>query len=137
MMEISDEEAMLLKSWDASLPADERNRIAFSIQHDSRLRKHADQYLRIREMLKLNPHNSFGPFFPERVIHALKLREENLDYQIFFFFKKYQLIIAGILALLIILNILRSEDLTWQSFFGLDEDTEDVFSIDLYKTLTE
>ena len=137
MMEISEEEALLLKSWDASFPADERNRIASLIQQDSKLRKQADQYLKIREMLKSSSHNSFGPFFAERVIHAIKLHKENLDYQIFFFFQKYQLIVLGLLAALLVLNIIRSENLTWQSFFGLDENTEDVFSIDLYKNLTE
>ena len=136
-MEISEEEALLLKSWDASLPADERNRIAYLIQQDSKLRKQADQYLKIREMLKFNSHNSFGPFFAERVLNAIKLHNENLDVQIFFFFKKYQLIVLGLLAVLIILNVIRSDNLTWQSFFGLDENTEDVFSIDLYKNLTE
>jgi hypothetical protein len=137
MMEIPEEEALLLKSWDASLPADERNRIALLMQQDSKLRKQADQYLKIREMLKIIPFNSFGPFFAERVIHAMKLQQESLDYQILFFFKKYQLVLLGLLAVLVVLNVIRSEDLTWQSFFGLDEDTEDVFSIDVYKNLTE
>jgi hypothetical protein len=136
-MEIPDEEARVLKSWDASLPADERNRIALLMQQDSKLRKQADQYLKIREMLKIIPFNSFGPFFAERVIHAMKLQKESLDYQILFFFKKYQLVLLGLLAVLVVLNVIRSEDLTWQSFFGLDEDTEDVFSIDVYKNLTE
>jgi hypothetical protein len=137
MMEIPEEEALLLKSWDASLPADERNRIALLMQQDSKLRKQADQYLKIREMLKIIPFNSFGPFFAERVIHAMKLQKESLDYQILFYIKKYQLVLLGLLAVLVVLNVIRSEDLTWQSFFGLDEDTEDVFSIDVYKNLTE
>ena len=137
MMEISEEEALLLRSWDTSLSADERNRIAHLVQQDSKLRQQADQYLKIREMLKSIPFNSFGPFFAERVIHAIKLQRENLDYQIFFFFRKYQLIVLGLLAVLIVLNVIRSENLTWQSFFGLDENTEDVFSIDAYKYLTE
>lgn len=131
------EEVLLLKSWDASLNKDETNMIAGLIQNDASVRKLSDEYHKIRETLKSKKQISFGPFFSERVLHVLKQRKENLDYQFAFYFKRYQLLIIGILAALFILNLSRSEDVTLKAFFGLEEAVEDNFTIDLYEKYSE
>lgn len=135
---VSEAEELLLKSWDVPVSSAEKERLAALLQDDYGLRKQQDQYIKIRGLFQQNESFSFGPFFAERLIHVIKQRRENIDYQVFSFFKKYQLLIVGILVALLILNIMVADNLTFKSIFGGDsENTEDIFSIDLYKNLPE
>lgn len=136
--ELSHDEGLLLKSWDASLSAEERNSLAVAIQQNASLRRQSDHYLKIREMLHRSEQDTFEPFFAERILNVIKNRTEKLEYLIFFFFKKYQLLVAGVFVALLVTNLLLSDSLTLKAVFGLEQQSsEDVFSIDLYKDLTQ
>jgi len=134
----SENDDLLLKSYDAPVTARERELLSSLMQNDHALRKQGDQYSRIRELLLRPEPDSFGPFFAERIMQQLKQRASEIDYLIFFFFKKYQVLAIGVLVALLITNMLLTDELTLKSLFGIDQQTtEDVFSIDLYKDLTE
>jgi hypothetical protein len=134
--ELSHYEELLLKSWDATLSIDEKKILSKEIQLDSKLRKESEQYLKVRELLKRTQSDSFGPFFAERILNVIKNRADQLEYQIFFFFKKYQVLVLGVFVALLIANLLLSDQLTFKSILNLEkETTEEIFSIDLYKTL--
>jgi len=134
---VSSQEELLLKSLDAPVNADERERLATGMQENPALRKQSDQYYKIREMLKRKNADSFGPFFAERVLHVIKQRAGNIDYLVFFFFRKYQVVILGVLVALLLANLFLSDNITLKSIFGLEGETpEDIFSIDAYKDLT-
>jgi hypothetical protein len=134
----SEHEELLLKSWDAPVSASERENLAMLMQNDHALRKQGDHYMKIRELLLRHEPDSFGPFFAERILNQLKQRVNEIDYLIFFFFKKYQVLVAGVVVALLITNLLLSDQLTLKSIFGIDQQaTEDVFNIDLYENLTE
>jgi hypothetical protein len=61
-----------------------------------------------------------------------------LDYQILFFFKKYQVLVIGIIVALIIANLVLSDELSLRALFGLEADKdENVFSIDVYDNLPD
>lgn len=135
---LSENEELLLKSWDAPVSASEREKLAMLMQNDHALRRQGDQYLKVRELLLRPEPDSFGPFFAERIMNQLKQRVNEIDYLIFFFFKKYQVLVAGVLVALLITNMLLSDQLTLKSILGIDQQTtEDVFTIDVYKNLTE
>ena len=129
-------EELLLKSFDVTVSAREREELSMHMQHNPGIRKHSDQYVKIRELLLRNEPDSFGPFFAERILHQLKQRVNEIDYLIFFFFKKYQVLVLGILVALLISNILLTDQLSLKSLFGIDQETtEDIFSINLYNNL--
>jgi len=134
--QFSDHEELLLRSWDGAVSARERQTLAELMQNNSAMRQHSDQYQKIRTMLLRTEPDSFGPFFAERVMHMIKQRTQEIDYLIFFFFKKYQVLLVGVLVALLISNMLLTDQLTLKGIFGLEQDaTEDVFSIDLYDNL--
>jgi hypothetical protein len=131
-------EELLLKSFDVTVSARDREELSTQMQHDPMLRRQSDQYMKIRELMLRPEPDSFGPFFAERIMHQLKQRVNEIDYLIFFFFRKYQVLVLGVLVALLITNILLSDQLTLKSLFGIEQEaTEDILSIDLYKNLIE
>ena len=88
-------------------------------------------------LLRTEP-DSFGPFFAERIMNMIKQRTQEIDYLIFFFFKKYQVLLVGVLVALLVSNMLLTDQLTVKGILGLDQGTtEDVYTIDLYDNLTK
>ncbi len=131
-------EELLLKSFDVTISARDREELSTHLQHDPILRRQSDQYMKIRELMLRPEPDSFGPFFAERIMHQLKQRVNEIDYLIFFFFRKYQVLVLGVLVALLITNLLLTDQLTLKSLFGIEQEaTEDILSIDLYKNLIE
>jgi hypothetical protein len=92
----------------------------------------------IQELLLKRRGQSFGPFFGERVIHQIKTLHQEVEYQVFSFFKKYQLAAIGLVAVLLALNIIFSDSLSVKSILGFEENTSaEIVQIDLYQDLTE
>ena len=92
----------------------------------------------IQEMLLKRKGHSFGPFFAERVIHQIKMLHQEVDYQLFSFFKKYQLVAIGLVVALLALNILFSDNFSISSILGFEENANtEIVQIDLYQDLTE
>lgn len=134
--QFSEHEELLLRSWDAPVSARERDTLAEVIQNNPAIRQQSDQYQKIRTMLLRTEPDSFGPFFAERIMNMIKQRTQQIDYLIFFFFKKYQVLLVGVLVALLVSNMLLTDQLTLKGIFGLEQETtEDVFSIDLYENL--
>jgi len=132
----SEHEELLLRSWDAPVSAKERETLAEVMQNNPAIRQQSDQYQKIRTMLLRTEPDSFGPFFAERIMNMIKQRTQQIDYLIFFFFKKYQVLLVGVLVALLVSNMLLTDQLTLKGIFGLEQDApEDVFSIDLYENL--
>ena len=131
-------EELLLKSYDAPVSAREREELSIQMQNDPILRRQSDQYVKIRELMLRTDPDSFGPFFAERIVNQLKHRVNEIDYLIFFFFKKYQVLALGVLVALLVTNLLLTDQLSLKALFGVEQETtEEVFSIDLYKNLTQ
>lgn len=134
----SEHEELLLKSWDAPVSARERETLARVMQNNPALRQQSDQYQKIRTMLLRTEPDSFGPFFAERIMNMIKHRTQEIDYLIFFFFKKYQVVLLGVLVALLVSNMLLTDQLTVKGILGLEQDTtENVFSIDVYDNLNK
>lgn len=87
---------------------------------------------------------SFGPYFGVRVVNRIQNLRKEIDHQIIFFFKKYQLAALGILIAIVAVNIISADDITIQSVLGIDEknvntvvNEADSITFDFYKTLNE
>jgi hypothetical protein len=138
MNHYSEHEELLLRSWDAPVSARERKTLAEAMQNDPVMRQNSEQYLKIRTMLLRAEADSFGPFFAERIMNMIKNRTQQIDYLIFFFFKKYQVVLLGLLVALLISNMLLTDQLTLKGILGVEQDTtENIFSIDVYENLTK
>lgn len=136
--QFSEHEELLLRSWDGSVSARERQTLAEVMQNNPTMRQHSDQYQKIRTMLLRTEPDSFGPFFAERIMNMIKQRTQEIDYLIFFFFKKYQVVLLGVLVALLVSNMLLTDQLTLKGILGVEQDTtENVFSIDVYENLTK
>jgi hypothetical protein len=97
-----------------------------------------NQDSQIRELLVKRSGQSFGPFFAERVIHQIKTLHQEVEYQLFSFFKKYQLVALGLVVALLALNVLFSDNLSIKSILGFEENSAtEIVQIDLYQDLTE
>jgi len=131
-------EELLLRSWDAPVSAVERETLSRVMQNSPPLRQQSDQYQKIRTMLLRAEPDSFGPFFAERIMNMIKNRTQQIDYLIFFFFKKYQVLLLGVLVALLVSNMLLTDQLTLKGILGLDQETtNDVYAIDLYENLNK
>jgi hypothetical protein len=137
-MEIEKKEELLIKSLDAKLSNEERQLLMTMMENDHQLKKYSKQYDTLREMLLRQQPDTFGPFFAERIINKIKNLRKEIDYQIFFFFKKYQLAAVGIVIALIVLNIIFSDQLTLKSVLGFEEQTSGdlIENVDLYSELS-
>ena len=102
------------------------------------MKKYSQQYEKLREVLLRQEPDSFGPFFAERIVNKIKNLRKEIDYQIFFFFKKYQLAAVGVVIALIVLNIIFSDQLTLKSVLGFEDQTSSdlIENVDLYSELS-
>jgi hypothetical protein len=131
-------EDLFLQSLDGKISEEQKKRLEEVMNSDLTLRKNADQFVKLRTKLLREEEDSFGPFFAERIINQIKSLKKEIDYQIFFFFKKYQLAAIGVVVALVVLNIVLSDNLTVKSVLGFeDEQVSDIVTIDLYRNLTE
>lgn len=139
-MEKNQKEELLIKSLDAKLSNEERALLINLLENDHEVKKYSLQYEKLREMLLRQEPDSFGPFFAERIVNKIKNLKKEFDYQIFFFFKKYQLAAVGIVIALIVLNIIFSDQLTLKSVLGFEDQNQTsndlVENVDLYSELS-
>ena len=131
-------EDLFLQSLDGNISDGQKQILAEAMNSDLNLRRSADQFVELRSKLLRKKEESFGPFFAERIITQIKSLKQEIDYQIFFFFKKYQLAAIGVVVALVVLNVVLSDNLSVKSVLGFEEEQVDtIVSIDLYKNLTE
>mgnify|MGYP001574534260 CR=1 FL=1 len=136
-----DMDDILIRSLDESLNEQEKLQLDRALAEDRDLRVQLGQYSKIREMVRRKREASFGPFFGHRVVNKIQNLRTQIDHQIIFFFKKYQLAALGILVALIAVNAIFAEDLTVQSLFGVEEtnttNEADSISFDFYKDFND
>ncbi len=99
-------EDLFLQSLDQKISEEQKMKLAEAMNTDRLLRKNTDQFVKLRAELLRKEEESFGPFFAERIINKIRSLKKEIDYQIFLFFRKYQLAAIGIVVALVVLNML-------------------------------
>lgn len=137
-----DNQDLFLRSLDSHLRESENTILQNAYLTDTHLSKNSKEFIQIRELLAHQKGQSFGPFFAERVINQIRVLQEEIEYQVFSFFKKYQLVAVGLVVALFISNMMLADTLTIKSIIGLEENTltdsvADNVQIDLYQNLTK
>jgi hypothetical protein len=92
----------------------------------------------IKKLLLNHGGESFGPFFAERVVQQIKTLQQEVEFQLFSFFKKYQLVAWGLVVALLTLNVVLSDNVSVKSILGFEEgNSSEIVKIDLYQDITE
>jgi hypothetical protein len=131
-------EDLYVRSLDMSLNPSETAKLTEWLTENSALASKLSGYNSIRETLARKNSETFGPFFVTRLLAQIENGRVIVEREIFSFFKKYQLLAAGIVVALLILNTVLSENMTVDSIFGLDSQNtvvDEIVSFDFYETL--
>ena len=130
-------EDLLLRYWDGTTSELEQVELQNLLTENSILEKAQKDFTQIRSMLSEREKTTFGPFFAERVLNRIRTMQNEVEYQLFSFFKKYQIIALGILVGLLVLNIVMADSLSIKSILGFDETESDLVQIDLYNDIIQ
>ena len=134
-------EDLFIRSLDQTLSLTENELLLNSIDADPLLKEHLQEFVTLRETLKSKQLASFGPYFAQKVVHKIQQAGEQIDRQIVFFFKRYQLAAAGVVIALLALNIMYAETFSIPSILGVEETTttttDDIITFDYSELLTD
>ncbi|MFM7487871.1 MAG: hypothetical protein ACKO13_13255 [Cytophagales bacterium] len=129
-------EKVFLHSLDATIAANEQVRLHDAIEGHRPFQQMAKEFTTLRELIIVKDKSSFGPFFAERVTHYIKNIKSEIDYQIFSFFKKYQLAALGIVVALVIANLFQSEQSSIASFLGFEDNNSLLNPSDFFTSIS-
>lgn len=133
-------EDLFMRSLDETLSEAEKNRLTEALQDNATIARDLLDHKNIRETLLRQSPASFGPYFAQKVIYRLQNARIQIDQQIVFFFKKYQLAALGVLIALLAVNVIFADQLDVPSVLGIEDTTapaeDDLLSFDFYSDLT-
>lgn len=133
-------EDLFLKSLDENISDAERKDLSGAMEADEQLAKDMSGYLIMREEVRRKIPATFGPYFASRVLAKIQNMKIEIDKQIMFFFRRYQLAALGVLVALLTINIVFSDQLNLPSVLGLTDDNtadEELVSFDFYNHFNE
>jgi len=135
-MDKNTKEELLLHSFDAELSTEEKAFLEKELAADWKLKQAQQAIVKIRELLAAHQPESFGAFFAERVANRIRSFHQNVEYQLFAFFKRYQGVAIGLVIALLVINVVFADSFSLQSILGLENETiNDLVQLDLYNGL--
>ncbi len=140
-MNTNEIEDLFLRSLDQTLSDAEKEQLVNALRTNSGLAKDVSQYKSIRESILRSKPATFGPYFAHKVITRIQGLRVEIDKQIIFFFKKYQLAALGVFIALLAVNVIFSDQLDVPSVLGIKEeaaaiDEEIIDAFDFQSNLT-
>jgi len=132
-------ESLFLRSLDENLSEAQLAEMLKSIEEQG-LAEDLSKYTRIRESFQRKAPATYGPYFAQKVIHRIQNLRVEIDQQIVFFFKKYQLAALGVLIALLAVNVIFADSLDLPSLLGIEQTTapsdDDLLTFDFYENIT-
>ena len=140
-MNTNEIEDLFLRSLDQPLSDAEKEQLVNALRTNSGLAKDVSRYKSIRESVLRSKPSTFGPYFAQKVITKIQNLRVEIDKQIVFFFKKYQLAALGVFIALLAVNVIFSDQLNVPSVLGIKEeaaaiDDEIIDAFDFQSNLT-
>lgn len=114
-------EDLFLRSLDNPLSDDEKNKLKKAIETKMLPGEDVMRYNNIRSSLHRESPATFGPYFAQKVITKIQGMRAEIDQQIVFFFKKYQLAALGVFVVLLSVNIIFSDEINIPAILGIEE----------------
>lgn len=135
-MSQDEKEDLLLRSFENELTSSEKIALENELESDRVLKKRQREFIQIREALAAKEPASFGMFFAERALNKIRVLHQDVEYQLFAFFKRYQLVAIGLVIALLAINVVLADSFSLQSILGLEDETiNDLVQLDLYNEL--
>ncbi len=131
------QEDLLLHSLNGAATDSEELQLQNLLAENAKLQKAQRDFTQIQSMLAKHESSTFGPFFAERVLNRIRTMQVEVEYQLFSFFKKYQLIAVGIIVGLLVMNIVLADSLSLKSILGFEDNESDLVQIDLYNDMIQ
>ena len=140
-MNTNEIEDLFLRSLDQTLSDAEKEQLVNAFRTNPGLAKEVSQYKHIRQTILRNKPATFGPYFAQKVITKIQNLRIEIDKQIIFFFKKYQLAALGVFIALLAVNVIFSDQFDVPSVLGIKEeaaaiDDEVIEAFDFQNNLT-
>lgn len=135
-------ENLFLRSLDENLNDAQKEVLVNSVGDQQGLAEDLSQYRRIREILLRSKPATFGPYFAQKVMNRIENMRLEIDKQIVFFFKKYQLAALGVFIALLAINVIFSDQMNIPSVLGIQDESvvedgqEDIETFDFSNNLT-
>lgn len=139
-MNADEVEGLFIRSLDETLSDAEKHQLTEALQVNATIARELLEHKNIREILLRKGSATFGPYFAQKVINRLQNARIQIEQQIVFFFKKYQLAALGVLIALLALNVIFADQLDLPSVLGIEDTSQpaddDLLSFDFYENLT-
>jgi len=130
---------LLYRSFDDELNPEEKERLDRALKETEELRKEREQILAQRQALAESSAPSFKPFFPERVINRIEsLGKKKNGFESFYetlllMFRRFAIVGAAILLILLIYNLQTSDILSTQEIlYASDFTFEEILNLPLF-----
>ena len=133
-------EELYIRSLDEVLDDSETRQLTEGMTSFPELTRQLAEFKKLREAVARKQPATFGPYFAQKVIAKIQQGRVEIETQIAFFFKKYQMAALGVFIALLAVNVIFSDRVDVPSILGV-EDTpqpveDDLLSFDFYYTLT-
>ena len=140
-MNTNEIEDLFLRSLDQTLSDAEKEQLVNALRTNQGLARDVSQYKSIRESILRSKPATFGPYFAQKVITKIQNLRVEIDKQIVFFFRKYQLAALGVFIALLAINVIFSDQVDVPSVLGIKEeaaaiDDEIIDAFDFQSNLT-
>lgn len=114
-------EDLYLRSLDEKLDAVQLERLAEALRQNPALEKEMNVYKRMREVSVRKSPATFGPYFSRKVMYRIEDFGIEIDRQIMFFFRKYQLAALGIVMALLAINVIFADRFNVDGILGIEQ----------------
>lgn len=133
-------EELYIRSLDTTLTPIEKDLLRNGMATHPGLATLLHQHQDVRQKMRAPSRATFGTSFADKVTQTIADSNIVVERLVFTIFKKYQLVAAGILVALLILNVSVMENFSLPVLFGLESDvaadSTDTLILDLYTNIT-
>jgi len=133
-------EDIIIQSLDAPLTKEEKEILKKGLNEYPRLSKQESLHYKLRETMLRQTSATFGKSFAVKLTARIENSGVVIERFIFSFFKKYQLLVAGVIVGLLILNTVFSQQVTVDTILGLEDNSisaDEIVSFDFNQFLNK
>jgi anti-sigma factor RsiW len=120
---------LLYRSFDIDLTPEEKSELETALRNSPQLKEERKRIVAMRQTVSAGAAKSFGPFFAERVMHAItSVAEKRNGVETFFAslqftFRRVALVGAVAIFLLLVYNFAKSGYVSVEAAFGMPQET--------------
>ncbi len=114
-------EDLFIRSFDEPLNEAEKEQLVSAMRDNPPVARELAAYKDIRETVLRKIPATFGPYFAQKIVTRIQNMHIQIDRQIVFFFKKFQLAAAGVMVALLAVNVIFADQLNISSVLNIQD----------------